>query len=104
MNSPGHSAAGKSLLEKLWDEMDNVVCRLMSDGTPSNFDEYCEFDVDPKSANEKADEFRQWGEDRGQAQGLAWAIALIRNPYGITDGALKGIREEAMERWGEGSE
>lgn len=82
MKDMGHSAAGKSLLEKLWDQLDAVVGRLMSDGEPD--------EGGPR------DEYRRWGEDRGQAQGLAFAIATIENPYAPD---VPGVKARAMERW-----
>lgn len=94
----GHSAAGPSLLDKLWHEMDNVVARLISDGAPAEKPEaIINHGLDrPDPLAEWADEYRRWGEDRGQAQGLAFAIATIENPYNPN---MDDVRARAMERW-----
>lgn len=34
----------------------------------------------------------------GRAEGLAWALALMRNPYQVTEESLDAIREEVMDR------
>lgn len=84
----GHSAAGKSLLEKLWDELDVVMDRLMADGEPENAGyPYHQDDLE---------DYRSWGEDRGQAQGLAFAIAIIENPYHPN---MPAVKARAVERW-----
>jgi hypothetical protein len=61
---------GKSILEMLWEELDAIVERLMA-GAASE-------------------------EDKGRAQGVAYAIAVIENPYLPS---VERIREEAMDRW-----
>lgn len=63
---------GKSILEMLWEELDGIVERLMADG-------------------EAAD-----GQDVGRAQGVAYAIAVIENPYHVD---IERVRAEAMDRW-----
>lgn len=64
--------AGKSILEMLWEEMDSLMERLMTGA----------------EAEDGGDKFR--------AQGLAYAIAVMTNPYAPS---VDSIREEAMERW-----
>lgn len=84
----GYSAAGKSLLEKLWDELDNIMSRLMSDGEPDiNGHDIYEHDLE---------NYKAWGEERGQAQGIAYAIAIIENPYQPN---MPGVKARAVERW-----
>lgn len=61
---------GKSILEMLWDELDAIVERLMAGGAAE--------------------------EDKGKAQGVAYAIAVIENPYLPN---VERIRDEAMDRW-----
>lgn len=64
---------GKSILEMIWDDLDATVERLMS--------------VEPEDADEI---------DVGQARGLAFAIAVIVNPYYPN---IETVREQAMGRW-----
>lgn len=61
---------GKSLFEMLWEELDVIVERIMA---------------------EAADEH-----DVGKAQGVAFAIATIQNPYRPN---IESVRAEAMKRW-----
>lgn len=69
-----HTCAGKSLYELVWEELDQVVERIMAgDG------------------GEAAD-----GRDPGRAEGLAIALAIFKNPYLPN---WQAIRDEAMERW-----
>jgi hypothetical protein len=62
--------SGKSILDMLWEELDAIVERLMA-GAASE-------------------------EDKGRAQGTAYAIAVIENPYLPN---IERIRDEAMQRW-----
>ena len=61
---------GKSILEMLYEELDAIVERLMA-GAASE-------------------------EDKGRAQGVAYAIAVIENPYMPN---IERVREAAMDRW-----
>lgn len=61
---------GKSILEMLWEELDTIVERLMAEGAGEN--------------------------DKGCAQGVAYAIAVIENPYYVD---IERVRKEAMDRW-----
>lgn len=63
---------GKSILEMLWDELDAIVERLQADAS------------DDLAA------------DRGRAQGVAYSIAVIQNPYLPN---IEAVRAEAMDRW-----
>lgn len=94
----GHTAAGPSLLETLWEELDNVMDRLMSDEVPPS-------DVPPKPSVQNKmplaawrDEWMGYGETRGNAQGIAYAIAVIEQPY---EPNVPGVKVRAMERWEE---
>lgn len=72
------SAAGPTLLEILWEELDRTTDRLM------------------KTGYSKKEPSRP--ETQGYARGLAFAIATIENPY-ETD--IADVKERAMERWEE---
>jgi hypothetical protein len=61
---------GKSILEMLWEELDTIVERLMGGGEAEH--------------------------DIGRAQGVAYAIAVIENPYYVD---IERVRKEAMDRW-----
>jgi hypothetical protein len=88
MSEPGQ-LAGKSILDILWEELDSVFDQLMEEGEP---------DVDPtKQPSTAATRYREWGELRGQAQGLAYAIAVMTNPYEVDVPAIKVQVRERYE-------
>jgi len=76
MTRAGFSAAGKSILEQIWAELDNIMDLLM-----------------PEMKNPDSSISIAY---RNQAFGLAKAIAIIQNPYRPDTDA---VRSEAMERW-----
>lgn len=99
--------AGRSLLEILWEELDSIVDSLMSKGSPSTWydevgrecvsvDHFRTYGKDEELISDDPSEFQQWAEWRGQAQGVAYAIAVITSPYAPN---VPAIREEAMQRW-----
>lgn len=93
-----HVNAGKTLLEIIWEDLDRVMDLLMEEGEPSKgtfVREYIATDTGLK-ANEWWDVLREWGEQRGQAQGLAYAIAVLTNPYHVD---VDAVRTEAVARW-----
>lgn len=89
MKDMGHSAAGPSLLERLWDELDNIMGRLMAEGVPESLG-------DNPGDWGTAEDWQAYGEERGQAQGIAYAIALIENPY---QPCMPAVKARAVERW-----
>lgn len=64
--------SGKSLLEMMEDELDSVVERLMNGGAAAD------------------------GRDPGRAEGIAFCIALLKQPYNPD---VMKVREAAMERY-----
>jgi hypothetical protein len=64
--------AGKSILELITEELDAVVERLMADAESKD------------------------GRDRGRAEGIGIALAILTNPY---HPSLDAIREQTMVRW-----
>lgn len=71
-SSKAGECSGRSLVEMMEDELDSVVDRLMSGG-------------------EAAD-----GRDPGRAEGIAYCIALVRQPY---NPSIEMVREAAMVRY-----
>jgi|ERR687887_1894087 hypothetical protein len=94
--------AGKSIIEIIWEELDSIMDRLMSDGEPSKSSMVGDvLTVDStKAASDIArewwDALRLWGEERGQAQGVAYCLAVLTNPYHVD---VEAIRAEAVRRW-----
>lgn len=70
-NTGDGSAAGRSLLEMMWQELDTIVDRLMGRA-------------------EAAD-----GRDPGRAEGVAYCIALVQSPYAPS---IEDVRAQAMDR------
>jgi hypothetical protein len=68
---------GKSIIDMLWDDLDATMDILMDGGV--------EFDLEYT-----IDEYK------GRAQGVAYALALMSNPY-LKD--VNDVRELAKERW-----
>lgn len=68
----GSTCGGKTILELLWGELDAVMDRLMTGGAAED------------------------GRDPGRAEGVAFAIAVMQNPYLPN---IDAVREQAMERW-----
>lgn len=92
--------AGKSISQRLWEELDRIMDILMVEGEPSINDYFApEADENGQDIAEmdrlKAD-VQQWGEHRGNAQGVAYAIAMMYSPYSPN---VPHIKELAMQRW-----
>lgn len=84
MSEPG-LCSGKSIREHIEDELDVVVERLMNDWGA---------DYDP--TGDETDTVLKWGEERGQAQGLAFALAVLCNPF-YAD--VEDVKNSAMLRY-----
>jgi len=70
----GVSCAGRSIIEILWEDLDKTVDKLESPGAL-------------RGARPV---------DIGRAQGLAYAIAVMYNPYAPD---FNAVRDEAMDRY-----
>lgn len=68
--------AGKSVLDLLWEQLDQFMDELMD--------------------NEGAYSDEGYGETKGRAYGMAQAIAIITNPYHVD---IDAVRSDAVERW-----
>lgn len=88
------SSKGRTLIEMLfddlWSELDTIVDHLMSEGEPST----TEGAYGAELGN--PEDWKEWGEWRGQAQGITFALARLKNPYKPD---IEAIRAEAMQRW-----
>jgi hypothetical protein len=92
-----HPFAGMSVLDILWDELDTIMDQLMEEGAPDveTFSEEIQESGRPQ-AKLWYGVLRDWGELRGQAQGIAYAIALCTNPYAAD---VPRVKAEAKARW-----
>lgn len=88
-----HVNAGKTLIEIIWEELDAVVDRLKTEGKPKL---PSASRTQEQSWKDQAEQWQAYGEERGQAQGLAYALAVLTNPYNVD---VDAIRSEALERW-----
>lgn len=95
MTGPVSPHAGKSILEIIWEELDDVMDRLMDKGVPT-FPSAAR--TPAESWRDQAEEWQLYGEERGRAQGVAYALAVLTNPYHID---VDAIRATALERWKE---
>jgi len=83
--------AGKSIFEIIWEEMDAVLEDIMSAEQPDTWER-----EDDGQESGAPDEWRVYGELRGQAQGLAYALAVLTNPYDVS---VPAVRELAVKRY-----
>lgn len=84
----------QALLEEGWKELDTIVEHIMSEEMP--YWEKYSSDFDKFAAD--LQEYCEW---RGQAQGIAYMLAVLTNPY---QPDIDAIREEAIQRWEQGEE
>jgi hypothetical protein len=73
---------GRSILEQIWEELDSIMDQLRSSS--------------PIPEVEGWDGVRDRAELRGRAQGIAYAIAVIVNPYAPD---VPEVKAEARKRW-----
>jgi hypothetical protein len=92
-----HPYAGMSVLDIAWQELDDVMDLLMEEGAP-DIDTFAEEIQESGRPRAKLwyGVLKEWGELRGQAQGLAFAIAVLTNPYAAD---VPAVKKEAMARW-----
>lgn len=88
-----HPYAGMSILDILWEELDDLYDQLVTEDPPEQWTPH-----KASSTTKIGDpgEWQAWGELRGQAQGVAYAIALVTNPYSVD---VPAVKEEAKRRW-----
>jgi hypothetical protein len=85
--------AGKSIIQLIEEELDAVVERLYAYGPPRDLDENIREDG---TLGEWVTEVESYNKDRGLAEGIGIALALLYNPYAPN---LDAIRSQAVERW-----
>jgi hypothetical protein len=97
-----HPYAGMSVLDILWQDLDDCMDKLMEEGAPDRgtlveeLHDGNNYEAASSLATSWYDTLKEWGELRGQAQGLAFAIAVLTNPYAID---VPAVKKEAMQRW-----
>jgi len=95
--TPHNPHAGKSIIEIIWEDMDDTMDLLKEGGIPDSR-------LDPREGGwedhlkELMDDMKTYGEERGRAQGLAYALAVLTNPYAVN---VDEIKREALKRWKE---
>lgn len=90
--------AGKSITERLWEEIDRIMDILMVEGEPDPDDYYVSVEDNDFAVGKYQEDMTLWGEHRGNAQGIAYAIAMMYAPYAPNVPHIKAL---AMERWQE---
>lgn len=89
----GHETPrARTLLEMLWDDLDAKLDALLADGGEP------EAEYGPRTGGLKGlmEQCAEWGRQQGRCEGLAYAIAVITNPYRPN---VPAVKEEAMRRW-----
>lgn len=88
---------GRSIIEILWEELDAIVDRLHADGEPAKNPGRLDtrFEADEALLSDLLDDWKAWGEERGKAQGVAYALAVMINPY---EPNIEAIRQRSIER------
>jgi hypothetical protein len=87
---------GRTLLEIFWEELDDIMDRLMEKGPPSDSEPPSQWELLDEFLIDEREDWKEYGEERGQAQGVAYCIAVMTNPYKPD---IDAVRELAMERW-----
>lgn len=88
MTKPQPSCAGKSILDLIWDELMDTYAYIK---------EWTPIVTDPDRPGwMHQDEAERIGNLRGEALGLATAIAIMTNPYAPN---VDAVRKEAARRW-----
>jgi hypothetical protein len=82
---------GRTLVQMLWEKLDEAVDRLHDNGEPDPLPQ----SMNPRVVAKWGTETLAWGEERGQAQGLALAIAVITDPYSPN---IDAVRKVSVER------
>jgi hypothetical protein len=114
-----HEHAGRSILDIFWEKMDEKFDALMElrDGEGADDEGYNDFvTADEDEAEDAASEWSEWvdaassedvdllirlRETKRECTALAWAIAVLTNPYKPN---INAIRVEARNRWDEAGE
>lgn len=97
MTKQGSGTAGRSIIEIIWEDLDRVMDLIKADGKPWRpTDKKRDFPLGWKDAEELIESWQDWGELRGQAQGLAYALAVLINPYKVD---VPAVKKEALARW-----
>jgi hypothetical protein len=90
--------AGRSIMDIFWQELDEIMDWLKENGKPETFEDELGYEraiVDQKDNGDPSD-YQEWAERRGQAQGVAYCLAVLTNPYAPN---IDTIRAEARARW-----
>jgi hypothetical protein len=92
--------AGRSIMDIFWQELDEIMDWLKENGKPETFEpavvDYRECAVVEPKENGDPSDYQEWAERRGQAQGVAYCLAVLTNPYAPN---IDTIRAEARARW-----
>jgi hypothetical protein len=98
----GHSTAGRSIIEMLWEQADILYAKLMDVEEPWQADDIAEVigsRADQETAEEQAQEITDYWELRGKLGGLSYALGRMLHMYDKPKDAIDKIKAELRERW-----
>jgi len=84
------------VLKAFWEEMMRILDILMTEDEPKMYTD----GRSEVSARAWADDLIAYGENRGQAQGMAFAIAILEQVYSKPPD-VPGVKERAIAMWEE---
>ena len=93
----GHSAAGRSIIEMLWEQADILYAKLMD--LDQVWDVESIAGMDFQDSTEDAQAVADYWELRGKLGGLSYALAKMLYTYEPTKAAMDKIKAELKERW-----
>jgi hypothetical protein len=93
----GHSAAGRSIIEMLWEQADILYAKLMDVDQAWAVEDIAEYDF--QGAEEDAQSVADYWELRGKLGGLSYALGRMLHTYDKPKDAIDKIKAELRERW-----
>jgi hypothetical protein len=101
----GHSTAGRSIIEMLWEQADILYAQLVNRmdnqiHAVDNIVDYLAGDVEfEDDAEDVAQSIAEYWELRGKLGGLTYSLAKMLNPYENTKKQMDEVKDMLRQRW-----